>query len=115
MLGKTEHMIWLMDFYQAMLTEKQHVALKLYYEENLTLNEIGEEMGISRQAVHDLVQRSGNILLELEEKLSLVTKFRVNQDRVAQMIKLVERAVQPPEKEELLAHLQALQRSLSDE
>jgi len=109
MLEKTENMIWLMDFYQAMLTEKQYEALKLYYEENLTLNEIGAEMGISRQAVHDLVQRSGNILSELEDKLGLVAKFRANQDRVAEMIKLVEQGVQPPEKEKLLAHLQALQ------
>ena len=115
MLGKTEHMIWLMDFYQAMLTEKQYAALKFYYEENLTLNEIGEEMGISRQAVHDLVQRSGNILLELEGKLGLVAKFRANQNRTAEMIRLVEQEVQPPVKEKLLTHLQALHRSWSDD
>ena len=43
----------LYDFYGALLTEKQRQVMALYHEENLSLSEIGQEFGISRQAVHD--------------------------------------------------------------
>lgn len=65
----------LYDFYGALLTEHQ----KQIYEDvvfyDMSLSEIAEEQGISRQGVHDLVKRCDKILESYEEKLHLVFKF----------------------------------------
>ncbi len=65
----------LYDFYGALLTEHQ----KRIYEDavygDLSLSEIAEEAGISRQGVHDLLKRCDRLLLGYEEKLHLVEKF----------------------------------------
>ena len=47
----------LLDLYGKILTEKQQDVLDLYYNENLSLAEIAEEIGITRQAVHDYSER----------------------------------------------------------
>lgn len=64
----------LVDFYGQLLTEKQRQAMELYYGDDLSLSEIAESLDISRQAVHDLVKRSGKILEEYEANLGLVQK-----------------------------------------
>lgn len=76
MLEKLSQMIWLKDFYGPLLTEKQRAILSLYYEDDLSLSEIADEVHISRQAVYDLVKRSEHQLLHYEEKLGLVDKFK---------------------------------------
>lgn len=67
-------MALLVDFYGQLLTEKQRQAMELYYGDDLSLGEIAESLDISRQAVHDLVKRSGKILEEYEANLGLVRK-----------------------------------------
>lgn len=64
----------LIDFYGNMLTEKQRDVLELYYNEDLSLAEIGNYAGISRQGVRDSIKRGEVVLLELEEKLGLYAK-----------------------------------------
>ncbi|MBT9176099.1 MAG: hypothetical protein DDT20_00401 [Firmicutes bacterium] len=65
----------LLDFYGGLLTERQLLACRLYFAENLSLGEIASELGISRQAVHDTVRRAEAALLGYEEKLGLVARF----------------------------------------
>lgn len=65
----------LYDFYGDMLTEKQAEAIELYYNEDLSLAEIAEPLGISRQGVRDNIKRGEKQLYELEEKLGLVQRF----------------------------------------
>ena len=65
----------LYDFYGQLLTEKQRQVMSLYHEENLTLSEIADEFGISRQGVHDALQKGEKALESYEEKLGLVRKF----------------------------------------
>ncbi|MCL2056882.1 MAG: putative DNA-binding protein [Oscillospiraceae bacterium] len=65
----------LLDFYGEMLTEKQREAVELYYNEDLSLAEIAEHSGITRQGVRDAVKRAENQLLEYEEKLGLWARF----------------------------------------
>ena len=48
----------LFDLYGALLTEKQQECLRLHLFEDFSLSEIGEELGISRQAVYDNIHRS---------------------------------------------------------
>ena len=112
MLEKTEQMILLMDFYQAMLTEKQQEALELYYEDDLTLSEIADKMKISRQAVHDMVQRSENILQQMEAKLELLARFQANRNNLEEIIQKVENLTDLSEKETVLTSLKLLWASL---
>lgn len=65
----------LYDFYGALLTEHQRHIFEDVVLYDLSLSEIAEEQGISRQGVHDLVRRCNKILEDYEEKLHLVEKF----------------------------------------
>ena len=73
-LDKTKRANDLIDLYGSLLTENQLNILELYYMEDLSLKEIAEELNVSRNAVHDSLKRSLNILEEYEEKLHLLEK-----------------------------------------
>ncbi len=73
-----EDFVWralLYDFYGELLTEHQKEAYEAYVQENLSLSEIAKEKDISRQAVHDMIKRSGQQLEMYESKLHLVKRF----------------------------------------
>ncbi len=74
-MSKDMTVTMLYDFYGDMLTEKQAEAIDLYYNEDLSLAEIAEPLGISRQGVRDNIKRGEKQLFELEEKLGLVKRF----------------------------------------
>ena len=69
----------LLDFYSAMLTDRQHEMLRLRLEEDLSLSEIAEGFGVSRQAVNDALRKAEKTLTEMEQKLRLVEKYRALQ------------------------------------
>lgn len=81
--------ILLLDFYGQLLTERQLHACRLYYEENLSLAEIAEELSISRQAVHDTLRRAGSALLGFEEKLKLIERFLEQQRELRRLKELL--------------------------
>lgn len=62
------------DYYGQLLTERQLEACRLQGDEDRSLSEIAEELGISRQAVHDLIRRSQEQMEALEAALGLVEK-----------------------------------------
>ena len=66
----------LMDFYGALLSQRQQDVCRLYHEENCSLQEIAEELGISRQGVHEALKKAEGALQGFEEKLGLVARFR---------------------------------------
>ena len=70
----------LMDFYGALLSQRQQDVMRLYHEENCSLQEIAEELGISRQGVHEALKKAESALQGFEEKLGLVGRFRVQED-----------------------------------
>lgn len=72
----------LYDFYGGLLTKKQQRVFGLYYLENLSLAEIAEEVGTTRQAVHDLLQRTEKLLTGWEGKLGLVDRYLQELDAV---------------------------------
>ena len=72
----------LLDFYGDMLTEKQREVIGFYYNEDLSLSEIGEFEGITRQGVRDSIKRGEAVLLEMEERLGLAKRFRKMQDGI---------------------------------
>lgn len=61
----------LLDYYGAILPERQRDALELYYNDDLSLAEIADEMGISRQGVRDAIKRGEAELVELESALGI--------------------------------------------
>lgn len=65
----------LLDFYGDMLSDRQRLAMKLYYNDDLSLSEVAQELGISRQGVRASLKRSEDILLEMESKLRLAERF----------------------------------------
>ena len=65
----------LYDFYGELLTEKQQEVIELYYNEDLSLAEIAQHSGITRQGVRDSIKRAENQLLVLEEQLGLSKRF----------------------------------------
>jgi len=68
-------MSMLYDFYGELLTDKQKELFDLYYNEDLSLAEIAEHAGISRQGVRDAIVRSETILRDTEDKLGLVKRY----------------------------------------
>lgn len=70
----------LYDFYGELLTEHQRQIYEEVVFHDLSLSEIAQEQGISRQGVHDLVRRCDKILQGYEDKLHLVEKFQITKD-----------------------------------
>lgn len=64
----------LFDIYGGLLTDKQKLCLRLYFYDDLSLSEISEELGVSRQAVHDLLKRVEQILERYEKTLGILAK-----------------------------------------
>jgi predicted DNA-binding protein YlxM (UPF0122 family) len=64
----------LYDYYGALLGKRQNEIFRLYHEDNLTLAEIAEELGVSRQAVHNALKKAEQALFEFERDLGLVAK-----------------------------------------
>ncbi len=87
------------DMYGCLLTEKQRQALRLYYDCDISLNEIAEQWGVTRQAVRDLVERSAGILTDFEEKLHLL-------DKKAELKKLSSEIQSELKNDELIRRLQ---------
>ncbi|NLW22258.1 MAG: DNA-binding protein [Tissierellia bacterium] len=80
----------LFDFYGKLLSERQYVAIELYYIHDLSLAEISEELGISRQGVYDILKRAEEYLYEYETRLGLVNKFRRNKEDINRIYRLTE-------------------------
>ena len=74
-MAKDLHFTLLLDVYGPLLTEKQRETLEFYYNEDLSLGEISEETGITRQGVMNCIKKCEQRLLELEGTLGLVERF----------------------------------------
>ena len=75
-LRKKVDLAFLSAFYGGLLTEKQRRVLSLHCEEDLSLGEIAGEVGISRQAVHETINRAASRLYEMEASLGVASRFR---------------------------------------
>ena len=64
----------LSKYYGKMLTDRQQDILKMYVDNNLSLAEVSEELGISRQAVKDALDNSMQTLKNMEEKLQFISR-----------------------------------------
>ena len=100
----------LYDFYGELLTEHQRRVYEDVVFNDMSLSEIAEEQGISRQGVHDLVKRCSQTLKGYEEKLHLVEKFVSIREKVKQIDELLD-GYEKENAEKLVADI----RKISDE
>ena len=81
---------YLLDFYGDVLSNRKKEVLDMYYNEDLSLGEIAEQIGISRQGVRDMIKKGEEELEFLESKLGLaqkMSKLRQHSENVLNMIK----------------------------
>ena len=80
----------LFDFYGKLLTKRQREVMELYYEENLSLSEIAENEGITRQGVRDAIKRAEALLFDMESKLKFSKKLEKINNGLADISKYAE-------------------------
>ncbi len=90
MFEKDLKIAFLLDFYGEVLSERKRTVLDYYYNDDLSLAEIAEEIGISRQGVRDLIKKAEDELHFYEEKLGLAERFRKTQESAARLLTLLE-------------------------
>lgn len=76
---------YLYDFYGELLKDRQRRIYEDFVFNDLSLGEIAQEEGISRQGVHDMVKRCTKALEGYEKRLHLVEKFLCTKERVEQI------------------------------
>ena len=93
-------MALLFDYYGGMLTEKQKECFDLRYNQDLSLGEIAEAQGVSRQAVYDNLTRTEALLRRMEENIGMVRRDRAVrqalqeiQDAIGELSKIPDAAV----------------------
>ncbi|MBQ7868116.1 MAG: helix-turn-helix domain-containing protein [Clostridia bacterium] len=79
-------------FYGGLLTDRQLDALRLHYEEDLSLGEIAEELGVSRQNVHELITRSVQKLRRYEQALGAAQRAEQTAKTLRQALELMDGA-----------------------
>lgn len=90
MEGRREQSM-LLDFYGELLTDKQRECFDLHYNEDLSLSEIAEQLGISRQGVWDNIRRAESAMREIEEKTGLIRRFEENRRGLESLRKTLRR------------------------
>lgn len=84
----------LFDYYGGLLTEKQRTYFDLYYNQDLSLGEIAEQEGISRQGVHDAISRTEAILRDMERSVGCVAREARLRDTFSRIQAAAERLLQ---------------------
>lgn len=83
-------MLLLFDYYGDMLTERQRMCLDLRYNQDLSLAEIAEELGVSRQGVHDNIIRAEAHLQKMEAKTGCVRRYLQSRNAMQAILTSVE-------------------------
>ena len=84
----------LLDLYGGLLTERQREMMSMYYDDDLSLSEIAEQYGISRQGVHDAVKRGAEALAQYESVMGLAEEQRRRHEQLLGYKKLALEALE---------------------
>lgn len=88
-MNKNMEFSYLLDFYGGVLTEKQRDAMEQYYNEDLSLAEIAEQLSMSRQGVRDSIKHGEAILVQMEQAVGAVARHRALAEQIKEMEQLV--------------------------
>lgn len=86
----------LFSIYRNMLTDRQAESVDLYYNEDLSLSEISEHMGITRQGVRDNIKRAEHALFDVEKRLGLARRFLHIKNELAHIDDIIREIEQSP-------------------
>ena len=90
MFEKNLQISYLLDFYGDILPERKRRVMESYYNGDLSLGEIADEMGVTRQAVRETVKKTEEMLFFYEEKLGLMQRFTETREHVSRVAALCE-------------------------
>lgn len=109
MFEKNLNVGYLLDFYGELLPERKRSVLDMYYNEDFSLAEIADEIGISRQGVRNIIKKSENELFFYEEKLGLAQKLLTVEKYSSSLCELANKNPLPDElKDEILRLAEAI-------
>ena len=91
-IERVEYASMLYDFYGSLLNKAQNEVMALYHEDDMSLSEIAEELGQTRQAVHYTLRKAEKALGAYEEKLGLVASYKANQELAAKAFNIIDSA-----------------------
>ena len=91
----------LMDFYGKVLSKTQYDNLDYYYNQDLSLAEISDNTGKSRQGVRDSIKKAESILYDVESKLDLVEKISDIKNSITEIVDITEKIKNCSENQEL--------------
>ena len=94
MKNQAYRMAMLFDFYGDLLTERQREFYDLYYSEDLSLAEIAENYGISRQGVRDVIVRAEAAMTEIEDKTHIIRRFQQSRQAIAAISQAADKLLQ---------------------
>ena len=80
-------LVLLFDYYGSMLTDKQRDCFDMRYNQDLSLGEIGEVLGVSRQAVNDNLSRTEALLRRMEENIGCVKRYKLARKALSEIRK----------------------------
>ncbi len=92
MFEKDLNIGYLLDFYGVLLSERKRSVMDMYYNEDLSLSEVADEIGISRQGVRDIIKKSEDELFFYEERLGLAKKLQSAEAEVTELCALADNA-----------------------
>ena len=98
---------YLLDFYGPLLTEHRQNVMRLYCEEDLTQQEIADQLDITRQGVFDAIAKSKKQLSEYEDKLGLVKRYRAQTAEAERCLRALDRLHPGPEDAQALSQARA--------
>ena len=105
----------LLDFYGPLLTEHRREVMRLYCEEDLSLAEIAQQLLITRQGVSDALQKARRQLMDYEQKLGLVQRYRALTGEAQRCMRALERVqVRGEDLESINEAREALQNILNE-
>ena len=102
----------LYDFYGELLQDSQKKVVELYVNNDLSLSEVADILGISRQGVRDSFDRASRNLREYEEKLGLLKAYKDRQERIGTVLSLLSELRHTECCEEVLPQLELIEEIL---
>mgnify|MGYP000907882143 CR=1 FL=1 len=92
-MDKRNRMICLFDCYGNLLTDKQKALFHYYFDDDLSLAEISQMAGISRQAVHNSITRCESLLEKYEDQLHIYSRFSAQDALASEMAVCIEESL----------------------
>lgn len=102
----------LLDLYGSLISDKQYEAMDYYYNQDLSLSEIGELLDISRQAVRNNIKKGEENILEYENKLGLYAKLEETHniiEKATLKLKKVNKELENKELDNLIEELERIE------